>query len=85
WVSIQFSLSGATLSIFDDAPDADTRVCLASYPFPLSETVHPRTITLQPDHLDQSQEHCLIQLPFEFFASSFHSTTKLVTDFLAMY
>jgi transposase InsO family protein len=42
WVTLELTVQGATLSVFDSAPDADTRQCLASYPFPLNEAVQPR-------------------------------------------
>ena len=42
WVTLELKVQGATLSIFDSAPDADTRQCLASYPFLLKEAVQPR-------------------------------------------
>jgi len=47
WVTIDFRPAGATLTIYDDAPDVPERHCLASYPFPLKEVVLPR-----PDNLD---------------------------------
>jgi hypothetical protein len=47
WVTIEFTLAGARLSIYDTAPDADDRTCLATYPFPLKEPVQPRPV-IQP-------------------------------------
>jgi transposase InsO family protein len=41
WVTLQLRTKGATLSIFDAAPDVKTRKCLAIYPFPLKEIVQP--------------------------------------------
>jgi hypothetical protein len=41
WVTIAFQTSGATLSIYDAAPDVVDRQCLVSYPFPLKEPVLP--------------------------------------------
>jgi transposase InsO family protein len=41
WATIEFQTTGAFLSIFDDAPDAPERNCLATYPFPLNEPVLP--------------------------------------------
>jgi len=41
WVTIEFTLAGATLYIYDAAPDAQDRTCLASYSFPLKEAVQP--------------------------------------------
>lgn len=42
WVTIDFRITGATLSIFDKAPDIKERQCLKSYPFPLREPVLPQ-------------------------------------------
>jgi hypothetical protein len=41
WTTIEFQCTGATLSVYDTAPDSSQRTCLASYPFPLSEEVQP--------------------------------------------
>jgi transposase len=41
WVTIEFRTTGALLSIFDAAPDALQRDCLATYTFPLNESVLP--------------------------------------------
>jgi transposase len=41
WVTIEFRTTGARLSIFDAAPDALQRDCLATYAFPLNESVLP--------------------------------------------
>jgi hypothetical protein len=41
WVTIQFQTTGATLTIYDAAPDRPERVCLATYPFPLNDEVRP--------------------------------------------
>ncbi len=41
WVTVEFKVAGATLSIFDQAPDSQHRQCLAIYPFPLNEPVLP--------------------------------------------
>jgi hypothetical protein len=41
WVTIEFRTTGALLSIFDAAPDALQRDCLATYAFPLNESVLP--------------------------------------------
>jgi transposase len=45
WVTIEFRTTGALLSIFDAAPDARQRDCLATYAFPLNEPVLPLTNT----------------------------------------
>jgi transposase InsO family protein len=41
WATLQFSVQGARLRIYDAAPDAQWRTCLADYPFPLKEPVQP--------------------------------------------
>jgi transposase InsO family protein len=41
WVTLEFRTVGAMLSIFDVAPDALQRECLATYAFPLKEPVLP--------------------------------------------
>lgn len=42
WGTLELRGEGATLSIFDSAPDVEIRQCLAVYPFPLKESVQPR-------------------------------------------
>ena len=39
WATLQFSVRGARLRIYDTAPDAQRRTCLADYLFPLKEPV----------------------------------------------
>ena len=41
WVTLFLSPQGATLHIYDAAPDAPKRRCLARHPFPLKEPVVP--------------------------------------------
>jgi transposase len=41
WATIEFRTTGALLSIFDAAPDAPQRDCLATFSFPLKEPVLP--------------------------------------------
>jgi transposase InsO family protein len=45
WVTIELRSAGATLAIYDAAPDVRTRRCLATYPFPIKEPILPRTAT----------------------------------------
>jgi transposase len=85
WVTLQFALTGATLRIYDAAPDVDARVCLVAYPFPVSETIHPKLTSMQPSQPNKSQGEYLMQLPLEFFTISARSTAKMVAEFLAMY
>ncbi len=51
WVTLELTSSGATLSVFDAAPDRVERNCLISHPFPLKEPVLPReeSVSAQPD------------------------------------
>ena len=41
WATLQFSIRGARLRIYNAAPDAQRRTCLADYPFLLKEPVLP--------------------------------------------
>ena len=41
WATLEFTLQGATLRIFDAVPDAMERTCFAEYNFPLMEEVQP--------------------------------------------
>jgi len=41
WATLQFTLQGAKLRIYDTAPDAQRITCLAEHPFPLKEPVYP--------------------------------------------
>lgn len=52
WATLEITLQGATLRIYDAAPDAPHRTCLAEHPFPLKEKVHPLRPEFQrtPDH-----------------------------------
>jgi len=49
WATLQFATAGATLRIYDAAPDAKERACLAEHIFPLKEEVVPL-----PPQLDRS-------------------------------
>jgi len=41
WVTLEFLVSGATVKIYDQAPDVPERRCLVEYPFELKEPVYP--------------------------------------------
>ena len=41
WATLSLKLGGASLRIYDAAPDAQKRRCLAEHPFPLKEPVLP--------------------------------------------
>jgi len=53
WVTLNLTLSGATLSVFDFAPDAAKRTRLATHPFPLKEEVIPLAKEFQPKRPQQ--------------------------------
>jgi transposase InsO family protein len=59
WVTIEFKPEGATLSIYDEAPDVSHRRCLVSYPFPLKESVLP-AMAVEPicESMDEQQVTC---------------------------
>ncbi len=41
WATLSLKPAGAILQIYDAAPDAEKRLCLAEHPFPLNEPVVP--------------------------------------------
>jgi hypothetical protein len=45
WATLQFTLTGATVRIYDLAPDCNPRLCLAEHLFPLKDEVLPLTKT----------------------------------------
>ena len=47
WATLRFTVDGATLRIYDTAPDAKDRVCLVEYIFPLKEDVLGLAIEFQ--------------------------------------
>ena len=48
WVTIYFHPNQTTLRVYDQAPDALERRCLAEHPFPLKEPVQSFQLGLQP-------------------------------------
>lgn len=50
WVTLDLTVSGNHLRVYDGAPDALTRRCFVSHPFPLAEPVQPRpmALTIEP-------------------------------------
>lgn len=58
WVTLKLTPAGATLSVFDAAPDAPKRTCLARHPFPLKEEVVPLAKEFQP----KAQPPCWVDL-----------------------
>lgn len=47
WATLEFASQGAKLRIYDTAPDALKRKCLAEHPFPLKEPVVPLRVEFQ--------------------------------------
>ena len=45
WTTLDLTPKGAALSVFDAAPDAPRRRCLATHPFPLAEPVLPHPLS----------------------------------------
>lgn len=41
WATLEIRLEGASVHIYDAAPDAPVRTCLAEHPFPLKQAVQP--------------------------------------------
>jgi hypothetical protein len=48
WVTLELHLDGATLRVYDLAPDAIGRRCLAEHPFPLKEDVQSLRAEFRP-------------------------------------
>lgn len=74
WATLTFSSLGATLRVYDAAPDALQRTCLAQHPFPFTEPVHPlrsefqRPIPVPLDWFSQAADLARIALSFPFAA-----------------
>ena len=47
WVTVEFKVAGAFLSIYDETPDVKNRRSLATYPFPLKEPVFSEIVVEQ--------------------------------------
>jgi transposase len=48
WATLELRSAGATLRVYDQAPDVLERRCLAEHPFPLKEEVHPLQLEFGP-------------------------------------
>jgi transposase InsO family protein len=59
WVTLEFKQSGATLHIYNAAPDITQRKRLAAYLFPLDETVLPKPVEI--DDILETSDHNQIQ------------------------
>jgi hypothetical protein len=77
-VTIEFTLAGATLRIYDAAPDAHDRTCLATYPFPLKEAVQPRPVS-QPtsDKASMSPDQAATLIPGNLVLSHWRLLTPV--------
>ena len=51
WATLSIKPGGATLRIYDAAPDAQKRRCLAEHPFPLKDPVAPLLPQFDPRHV----------------------------------
>jgi transposase len=45
WATLELTPDGATLAVYDAAPDVAERTCLVTHPFPLQEPVQPHQLT----------------------------------------
>lgn len=96
WVTLALSTEAALLSIYDAAPDAPTRTCLVTYPFPLKEKVIPQQAAQQvalgdvnrsvtealPSQSDPQNTHLHSVLVESFFRKSVHfAQTRLARAF----
>ena len=52
WTALELCSDGATLRVYDQAPDVPERLCLAEHPFPLKEQVQPMKHELPPPPTD---------------------------------
>jgi hypothetical protein len=48
WATLELRTDGATLRVYDQAPDGIGRRCLAEHPFPLKEDVQPLRVEFHP-------------------------------------
>jgi len=58
WVTLELKTTGASLRVYDQAPDAQFRTCLVEHPFPLKEPVQP----LQPEFQSPPTSNLLADL-----------------------
>lgn len=71
WATLEFTLQGAILRIFDAAPDAIERTCFAKHDFPLKEEVQPLADMFQ--HSVPLMEHSLFRTVVDRAVDSFFS------------
>lgn len=61
WATLEFAAQGATVRIYDAAPDAQERTCLAEHAFPLKEEVVP----LPSGQVDKPAKHSFFRSAFD--------------------
>jgi len=71
WATLEFTFRGATLRIFDAAPDPGKRTCLAVHNFPLKEEVQPLTEMFRRP--TPAQDHSLFRSAIDFVVNTFFS------------
>ena len=62
WATLFLTPQGATLRIYDAAPDAPKRRCLAVHPFPLQELVVPLQAPFLPQKAERSWWQAILDL-----------------------
>jgi transposase InsO family protein len=75
WVTLDFTTKGTSLAVFDAAPTAPTRRCLAVHPFPLREPVlvHPQhlpptaSVPTQPPTTSSRPPRSAVALLYDVF------------------
>lgn len=63
WATLEITLQGATLRIYDAAPDAPHRTYLAKHPFPLKEQVYPLRPEFQRSGARWSMKRWIADIP----------------------
>lgn len=77
WVTLQFAPTGAHLRVYDQAPDAENRTCLAEHAFSLTEEVVPlsshfsRSVPADSSSLIQSAVDLVLRKVVELTLSMF--------------
>lgn len=66
WATLEIALQGATLRIYDAAPDCMPRTCLAEHPFPLKGQVHLLRSVFQWKTVHRPVKHWITDLSHRF-------------------
>lgn len=84
WVTLEIKVEGATLFIYDAAPDVTARRCLAFYPFPLKASVFSETVVEPyPEKPSERQQSAFVQevpIPMEMILSKPKSSFRNVVQ-----